>query len=239
MKKIYLFFLICLLFLTACQPVAPKPDNQPANGNTGIANPASVNCEQKGGTLEMRENEAGQYGVCKFTDGSECEEWAFFRGECTPGNTKPTQTSEIKNFDDCVKAGNPVMESYPRQCRANNQTFTEVIDDTTTPPPSTEPTAACTKDYIPVCALIQVQCFRAPCPPLFETIDNECLAKERGNMLLGYTSGQCEKKLDTTCKTDADCLLPGDYAAMSRCPFQAKCVADSCVVVCPASFAVK
>jgi hypothetical protein len=30
----------------------------------------------------------------------------------------------ISNFDECVAAGNPVMESYPEQCTANGQTFT-------------------------------------------------------------------------------------------------------------------
>jgi len=31
----------------------------------------------------------------------------------------------INSFDECVAAGNPVMESYPRQCRADGKTFTE------------------------------------------------------------------------------------------------------------------
>jgi hypothetical protein len=26
---------------------------------------------------------------CVFPDGSECEEWAFFRGECAPGTPQP------------------------------------------------------------------------------------------------------------------------------------------------------
>ncbi|MBU1866793.1 MAG: DUF333 domain-containing protein, partial [Actinobacteria bacterium] len=29
--------------------------------------------------------DGGTYGVCVFPDGSECDEWAFFRGECEPG----------------------------------------------------------------------------------------------------------------------------------------------------------
>ena len=33
----------------------------------------------------------------------------------------------VTNFEECVKAGNPVMESYPRQCRHGNQIFTEYI----------------------------------------------------------------------------------------------------------------
>lgn len=35
---------------------------------------------------------------------------------------------EISSFEECVEAGYPVMESYPRQCRiANGTTFTEDI----------------------------------------------------------------------------------------------------------------
>lgn len=37
--------------------------------------------------------------------------------------SEPTAQSSITNFDECVAAGNPVMESYPEQCAANGQTF--------------------------------------------------------------------------------------------------------------------
>ena len=43
---------------------------------------------------------------------------------------KKVEQSLISNFDECVAAGNPVMESYPRQCVVNEQTFTEVITNT-------------------------------------------------------------------------------------------------------------
>jgi hypothetical protein len=33
----------------------------------------------------------------------------------------------VTNFEECVSAGNAVMESYPRQCNAGGQTFTEFI----------------------------------------------------------------------------------------------------------------
>ena len=33
----------------------------------------------------------------------------------------------ITSFEECLKAGNPVMESYPRQCRAGSTAFTEDI----------------------------------------------------------------------------------------------------------------
>lgn len=58
-------------------------DNAPSDA--GMPNPASVYCEEQGYRLEIRTDEEGnQYGVCIFPDGSECEEWTFFRGECGP-----------------------------------------------------------------------------------------------------------------------------------------------------------
>jgi len=59
----------------------------------GLPNPASVYCEEQGGTLEMREDpEGGQVGYCYFADNSVCEEWAFFRGECLVGGIYPIET---------------------------------------------------------------------------------------------------------------------------------------------------
>lgn len=50
---------------------------------SGIANPASVKCVNDGYRLEIRKAaDGGEYGVCINADGKECEEWAYFRGEC-------------------------------------------------------------------------------------------------------------------------------------------------------------
>ena len=49
----------------------------------GIANPASVYCEENNGTLEIRTDaKGGQYGICILTNGTECDEWKYFRGGC-------------------------------------------------------------------------------------------------------------------------------------------------------------
>ncbi|HCC83732.1 TPA: hypothetical protein DEP96_02700 [Candidatus Uhrbacteria bacterium] len=39
----------------------------------------------------------------------------------------PTSTVIVTNFTECVAAGNAIMESYPRQCRAEGQTYTEDV----------------------------------------------------------------------------------------------------------------
>jgi putative hemolysin len=83
--------LIGLLVVSAWGIKNRQPDPATATPASSIANPASVNCEQKGGKLEIRTTAGGdQYGVCTFLDGSECEEWAFLRGECVPVTSTPS-----------------------------------------------------------------------------------------------------------------------------------------------------
>ena len=44
-------------------------------------------------------------------------------------NAQDTDLPTIQSFQECVAAGNPVMESYPRQCAANGVTYTEVLQE--------------------------------------------------------------------------------------------------------------
>ncbi|MCX6700200.1 MAG: DUF333 domain-containing protein [Methanomicrobiales archaeon] len=63
----------------------------PVVNSTGLANPASVYCGQVGGKTEIKKDAAGnEYGMCTFPNGSSCDEWALFRGECKP--TAPVST---------------------------------------------------------------------------------------------------------------------------------------------------
>ena len=94
------------MFMNGCAPANPASSNPaalptqptqtpvPASTISGMANPASVNCEQKGNRLEIRTAADGsQVGICIFPDGSECEEWAFMRGECGPGTRVPANST--------------------------------------------------------------------------------------------------------------------------------------------------
>lgn len=90
MKRILTFTLI-LMALTACtnfriQVSQTAGTDLPAN----MPNPASVYCEQNGNTLVIQTAADGsQSGVCVFPDGSSCDEWAYFRGECGPATQDP------------------------------------------------------------------------------------------------------------------------------------------------------
>ncbi|HEY3342118.1 MAG TPA: DUF333 domain-containing protein [Anaerolineae bacterium] len=78
--------IIILLALSACSVPQTQALSGPAATDmphAGIPNPASVYCEQKGNKLEIRTAADGsQSGICIFPDGSTCDEWAYFRGEC-------------------------------------------------------------------------------------------------------------------------------------------------------------
>lgn len=73
MKRVFTFVIV-LVALTAC--TAPQPE-------AGMPNPASVYCRQQGNKLEIRTaTDGSQNGICVFPDGSTCDEWAYYRGEC-------------------------------------------------------------------------------------------------------------------------------------------------------------
>jgi putative hemolysin len=64
------------------------PGDEPGaieRSGAGLPNPASAFCEDRGGKLEINTAADGsQQGMCIFPDGSACDEWAFYRGECGP-----------------------------------------------------------------------------------------------------------------------------------------------------------
>ena len=100
MKRIFIFIIIVMV-LTACAAPQTQATPEPAATDmpqVGMPNPASVYCEQNGNTLEIRTADDGsQNGICVFPDGSICEEWAYFRGECGPATQKsqtPAMTVE-------------------------------------------------------------------------------------------------------------------------------------------------
>jgi putative hemolysin len=124
-----LFNLFCLAGLvlgaTGCQSTPVSDDAAPIEGQTvteensaasttppapttpaGIPNPAAVYCVEHGGKVEIRKDSSGaEYGICVFPDGSECDEWAFFRGECHPAGesipvvtTQPAATPDLSGY---------------------------------------------------------------------------------------------------------------------------------------------
>ncbi len=78
-------------------PITQPTPTSPAAPIVGLDNPASTYCIVQGGRLEIEATANGdQIGFCNFSDGTRCEEWAFYRGECRPGeryDLPPTTTA--------------------------------------------------------------------------------------------------------------------------------------------------
>lgn len=82
-KKIILTLIILIAVITVCKNYYY---NHLIHLKSGVVNPASAYCGDQGGKLEIvTSTDGSQSGICLFKDGSKCEEWAFFRGECKVG----------------------------------------------------------------------------------------------------------------------------------------------------------
>jgi putative hemolysin len=87
-RKSWMFVLCFASVLIGCTPQQTTP---PAESSGQIANPASKNCIQQGGTLSIQKRgDGGEYGICLFEDNRQCEEWALMRGDCPTGGIKVT-----------------------------------------------------------------------------------------------------------------------------------------------------
>jgi putative hemolysin len=99
MMKPLIFFALILLVLTACTAPADQAQPTPVPAATeapqaNLPNPASVYCEAQGYRVEIRTaSDGSQAGYCLFPDGSECDEWAYYRGECGPAGQQNLATA--------------------------------------------------------------------------------------------------------------------------------------------------
>jgi len=64
--------------------------------NIGMGNPAAVYCNEMGYEYKVVKTEDGEKGIVTLPDGSECDAWAFYGGECGT------------EFSYCAKMGWPV-----------------------------------------------------------------------------------------------------------------------------------
>lgn len=195
MKFIVITLLAFALLLSGCvtAPSEQKPANQTANstqtppasnGSTQMANPAAANCVQKGHQYEIR----GSTGFCIFQSGRECEEWAYFRGECkdeAPAK-KPGKLGEF-----CGGIAGFVCESN-LECRLDG-TYPDAggkcYKKSVYAECKSARADACTTQYEPVCGR------SGATESLYDYEDyaNPCVACSKSSPALGYFAGTCEE----------------------------------------------
>jgi hypothetical protein len=119
MKKI-IFTIALLMILSACAPTEPiVGGDADEHGCIGSAG----------------------YQWCPST--GECQRmWEEFCPEYA-------EQFKVTDFESCVQAGNPVMESYPRQCSHEGETYSEeVVSEPSTPVPSDAAESYCGKEGV-------------------------------------------------------------------------------------------
>jgi len=122
---------------------------------SALANPASVKCAADGGTSVIKKDATGgEYSDCTFPNGAACEEWAYYRGECsakavnTLDQLPSSCTSAYDGCNNCSRSAGGAWACTLRACLvAPVQPAVTCTGYTKT---DDKPTM-CTKEYMPVC----------------------------------------------------------------------------------------
>ena len=109
-KGLLLVLVAIVILIIVFGAAAILSRNAPREGtaSTAIANPAAEYCKKMNNQYEIRAAADGsQYGVCILPDGTECDEWAYYRGECPAG----------------AKSGTPNPDLAENYCLSNNNMY--------------------------------------------------------------------------------------------------------------------
>ena len=110
-RRIQVLILSAIVILVIIVGVAAiLSRNAPREGTASatLANPAAEYCKKMNNRYEIRAAADGsQYGVCILPEGTECDEWAYYRGECPAS----------------AKSGTPSPDLAENYCLSNNNMY--------------------------------------------------------------------------------------------------------------------
>ncbi len=135
----------------------------------------------------------------------------------------------ITDFNSCSAAGYPIMESYPRQCRANGRTYTERLIDNNSSSCTISPNCQLPMDYaVRSNCPYQAYCYNQKCVvgcPLWDeptnswevkcSVDKDCNCaawNEQENYTCACVDGQCASIVSGP-SSEQPGPAAGDYAA--------------------------
>lgn len=83
----------------------------------------------------------------------------------------------------CIRKGYQRWDKEDWECKNETELNNEIV---------------CTADYAPVCGLVQVQCIKAPCPPIYQTFTNKCELSKNKLAKFAY-EGECKEDETEKC----------------------------------------
>jgi hypothetical protein len=128
--------------------------------------------------------------------------------------TSLERVPEVTSFEECIAAGNVVMESYPRQCHANGETFVEYIDTTGD---------ACVTDAD--CKTPMEYMIQSNCPYGSACIDSTCAVV--CPLFSHDIDPEVSKSYPNACEIDSDC----DCSERQERSLECRCVNGGCLSV--------
>lgn len=172
--------------------------------------------------------------------------WKFIEN----GKAEPV----VSNFEECVIAGNPIMESYPRQCRHEGENYIENISNISLPKACTKEARVC-EDGTSV-GRTGPNCEFTPCPSTKRSCkkDSDCPSSQymcqetKGSGTVCSSAdpscvpthtiiaGECKLKEGYRCNVDSDCAS-GNLCHKNICtsPIGERCSGPS-DTSCPTDF---
>ncbi len=146
------------IILCGCSQSLVEQEN---DKKVGLANPASTFCIEEGGELEIRDEENGQVGYCHLSDGTEIEEWKFFRENNEQEKEKEMARPQIPEgceswFDgcnNCMVGENGMLACTRMFCSPEMMKEPKCVKFVEEAPIAEEEPRMCTMDYTPVCGV--------------------------------------------------------------------------------------
>ena len=85
---IWLILVVLLVFIgVTLIIVLINHSNKTDNSKSQIADPSAVYCKEQGYQYKIKTSvNGGQYGVCVFNNGRECDSWKYYDHTCSPDN---------------------------------------------------------------------------------------------------------------------------------------------------------
>lgn len=175
MKYILILLLIGTVLISACaktvEPIACTEDAKLCDDGTSVGRDPNNNCE----FFECKEpiivDIGGSLGNGKTYVSENPEECMLIKFDCARG---------MQPFFDEKGCGCEIIEEILNEGKLQAIYCTD-------PRPQ-----ACTKEYMPVCGQVQIQCITEPCDPIMQTFANKCEACAN-SLTISYTEGACEE----------------------------------------------
>lgn len=159
----------------------------PANFVFGLKDASAVYCKEMGYEWAIKETEAGQMGVCKFSETESCPAWEFLAGKCGEKYSYCSKKGyELKTINDPEKCSNVPFSPQCAVC---------VLED---------------GSEVEVTKLMELSFEEGVCGDgkcvlgeYYETCPQDCPSGSFNRYCDGVSDGICDP--DCTPETDSDC----------------------------------